>query len=97
MLAAILHEKTPGRSRAARDGAMAEGFCPTIEHSSHAIAIPMNATHDTTLSFRPAGASDRALLEELVRAYYDFDDHEYEPALHGRALDAAIENAPDHY
>ena len=54
----------------------------------HAISARMNATHDITLAFRPVGASDRALLEELVRAYYDFDDHEYEPGLHGPALDA---------
>ncbi|NIJ42365.1 GNAT superfamily N-acetyltransferase [Parvibaculum indicum] len=55
----------------------------------------MNATHDISLSFRPVGAADRALLEELVRAYYDFDDHEYEPALHGRALDAICAGDPN--
>ena len=55
----------------------------------------MNATHDITLSFRPVGASDRALLEELVRAYYAFDDHEYEPGLHGRALDAICAGDPN--
>ena len=55
----------------------------------------MNATHDIALSFRPVGASDRALLEELVRAYYDFDDHEYEPGLHGPALDAICAGDPN--
>ena len=55
----------------------------------------MNATHDITLSFRPVGAADRGLLEELVRAYYTFDDHEYEPGLHGRALDAICAGDPN--
>lgn len=69
---------------------MAYLFC-----ASRAISPRMNATHDISLSFRPVGASDRALLEELVRAYYAFDDHDYEPGLHGRALDAICSGDPN--
>ncbi len=39
------------------------------------------------LTFDPLRPSDRETLEELVRAYYIDDGHEYDEALHGRALD----------
>jgi GNAT superfamily N-acetyltransferase len=45
-------------------------------------------------SFRPLAPTDRALIEELVRAYYEFDGLQYKSSLHGPALDQLAAGDP---
>ncbi len=45
-------------------------------------------------SFRPLTTADRQLIEELVRAYYHFDELTFEPTLHGSALDQLCASDP---
>jgi ribosomal protein S18 acetylase RimI-like enzyme len=47
------------------------------------------------LSFDPVTPADRAVLEALVRDYYDFDGHDYDAAEQGPALDRICAGEPN--
>lgn len=53
-----------------------------------------NSETNQPFTFRPITPQDRSLMEELVRAYYDFDGLTYRPELHDPAIDQLVQG-PD--
>ena len=51
----------------------------------------------SALTFAPVQPEHRAALEEIVRSYYAFDGHIYDPVEQGPALDALATGAPNGY
>lgn len=47
------------------------------------------------LTFEPVRREHRETLEEMVRAYYAFDGHTYDPAEQGPALDRIVAGEPN--